>query len=1039
MQNKPQNNIPVFRQVSYPFLPSLTSSYFFFSEDGLMWFSTVRGLASFDGTEAVYHCSMQEANELSLNKIGYIVEDAQHNFYIATRYNLIFFNRKEKKFYSLKKLFSAFETSVGLGILFIKIEKNGTMFMGSYSRGMFIYDPSQKNVEHINLDTGKPDKWESRYYNTAACFADHATDSTKLWVGSFNGIYLFDKKNKTLSKNFIITTPLYNGLGEEKSFYDVEKMDVADDSTIWFNIWSGGFCSYNTHTGKVVIYGQDDNLIKGKPSPLYIIPSFVKLSSGSYLLGSNRSGVFDTKTKAIDFLGIITDPNARDAVTYCDKDKRDNIWLIRNGLLYVSIPEYSRLQYVNIRKTNLHHNENEMRGVYFDEVNQLYYFAVRFSNGIYVLDTNFKILNIIPSPLFTNKYSYRESCTDKITKDGSGRFWVTGWETYVLLPGQKKFDHVGHTFSQLNWINKKGEFFDVLTSRSGNILLRGITDVYMINHKTLTVDTIKIPRFDNKGNFRITLSPLSYDSLRDCIYLSNEYGIAQYQIKAKLTRTISYKEIFGDTIAGQRILKYTIDAEGKVWLLKDQYGIRILDPKSLKCIDSIPLGKRGLMSGLYTDITGGGCNYMFLQGQHGVVIYNYMEERSFLFDNSNGLSYPLAYSMLYSNHHLFLGQANSIEYYNTENFPKNNFILQPKLNTLTVDTTEIYGGIYKSGEEIKLPYHKNNISLSFSASEFIFPERIEYAYMLTGVDNVWKYSNYFTRKVNYSNLQPGKYVFKIRAQQFGGNWGATVKEYTIIITPPFWQTWWFRAIGLLIAAGIIYFLLRLRLQYVRKQERQRAKQEKELIELEAKALRAQMNPHFIFNCLNSIKSLIQQHQEEKSVNYLTTFSKLIRTLFNNADKKEISLHDEIETCKLYLQLEAMRFDAKFSHSVNVDENIDLKSIQVPALIIQPFIENAIWHGIVPREAGGRVEVNVKQVNDSIEVIIDDNGIGREASGQNKASSGLAHQSKGMNLTQSRLDLENRLNETNARLETIDKKDDNGQSAGTRIVLTFSKY
>ena len=121
-----------------------------------------------------------------------------------------------------------------------------------------------------------------------------------------------------------------------------------------------------------------------------------------------------------------------------------------------------------------------------------------------------------------------------------------------------------------------------------------------------------------------------------------------------------------------------------------------------------------------------------------------------------------------------------------------------------------------------------------------------------------------------------------------------------------------------------------------------------MLELEAKALRAQMNPHFIFNCLNSIKSLIQQHEEEKSVTYLTTFSKLIRTLFNNADKKEISLYDEIETCKLYLQLEAMRFDTKFSYSVNVDENIDLKSIQVPALIIQPFIENAIWHGIVPR-------------------------------------------------------------------------------------------
>jgi LytS/YehU family sensor histidine kinase len=112
---------------------------------------------------------------------------------------------------------------------------------------------------------------------------------------------------------------------------------------------------------------------------------------------------------------------------------------------------------------------------------------------------------------------------------------------------------------------------------------------------------------------------------------------------------------------------------------------------------------------------------------------------------------------------------------------------------------------------------------------------------------------------------------------------------------------------------------------------------------------------------------------------LLHFSKLIRTLFNNADKKEISLYDEIETCKLYLQLEAMRFHTKFSYTVNIDDSIDLKSVQVPALIIQPFIENAIWHGIVPKEKKDDVKLSVAKRNSSIEIIIDDNGIGREAS------------------------------------------------------------
>ena len=221
-------------------------------------------------------------------------------------------------------------------------------------------------------------------------------------------------------------------------------------------------------------------------------------------------------------------------------------------------------------------------------------------------------------------------------------------------------------------------------------------------------------------------------------------------------------------------------------------------------------------------------------------------------------------------------------------------------------------------------------------------------------------------------------------------------------------------------------------------EKHRAIQENALLELEAKALRAQMNPHFIFNCMNSIKSLIQQHEEEKSVNYLTTFSKLIRTLFNNANKKEISLYDEIETCKLYLQLEAMRFDTKFSYAVKVEENLDLKSVQVPALIIQPFIENAIWHGIVPKGEEGHVELSVMKKDNTVEINIDDNGIGREASKQNKPASSIGHQSKGVNLTKSRLELDNLLRQRQAKLEMIDKKDENGLAMGTKIIISIKE-
>jgi LytS/YehU family sensor histidine kinase len=226
---------------------------------------------------------------------------------------------------------------------------------------------------------------------------------------------------------------------------------------------------------------------------------------------------------------------------------------------------------------------------------------------------------------------------------------------------------------------------------------------------------------------------------------------------------------------------------------------------------------------------------------------------------------------------------------------------------------------------------------------------------------------------------------------------------------------------------------------VRKQEQLKGKYEKELLELEAKALRAQMNPHFIFNCMNSIKSLIQKNEREKAVTYLTVFSKLIRTIFQNSDKREISLFDEIETCKLYMQLESMRFSNKFSYAFNIDETIDLKSVMVPALIIQPFIENAIWHGIMPKEEGGYVHVTVDKNDHKIRCIIDDDGIGRETSLQNKfLVESSSHESKGEHLTQARLDLDNLLNERNARIEIADKKNSETKSAGTTVIINIKE-
>jgi len=332
-----------------------------------------------------------------------------------------------------------------------------------------------------------------------------------------------------------------------------------------------------------------------------------------------------------------------------------------------------------------------------------------------------------------------------------------------------------------------------------------------------------------------------------------------------------------------------------------------------------------------------------------------------------------------------------------------------------------------------------HLGINFWATEFTFGEPIEFSWKMEGYNNDWSkvlstiYNEGVTRDEFYDFLDPGKYTFVVRVRKPGEDWIKPETRLFINVAPALWTLWWFWA-SLIGAIGLLVYIVgNLRARAVRKQERLKAAHEKQLLEMEARALRAQMNPHFIFNCMNSINALIQTDDKQKATDYLTTFSKLIRTLFQNSDKRQISLYDELETCRLYTQLEAMRLNGKLKYNFTIDPNVDLKSVMVPALIIQPFIENAIWHGIVPKEQG-TINIIVKQNEGAIVCEVDDDGIGREMSQLNKPTTPVIHESKGVHL--SRLNLEKMLNETNASIEKIDRYD-NAQPVGTKVIITFN--
>lgn len=204
---------------------------------------------------------------------------------------------------------------------------------------------------------------------------------------------------------------------------------------------------------------------------------------------------------------------------------------------------------------------------------------------------------------------------------------------------------------------------------------------------------------------------------------------------------------------------------------------------------------------------------------------------------------------------------------------------------------------------------------------------------------------------------------------------------------------------------------------------------------EIKALRAQMNPHFIFNCLNSIEFFTANNEPEKASEYLNKFSRLIRLVLENSRSEKVALDNELETLKLYMDLEAMRFKGKIDYSINIDPALDSGQIEIPPLLIQPFVENAIWHGLMHKEAGGHINIDVTEnSNNILRITITDNGIGRTKAAELKSKSATKSKSFGMKVTSERIDLINQLYNTHTSILVDDLYDASGQAIGTKVVV-----
>lgn len=441
-------------------------------------------------------------------------------------------------------------------------------------------------------------------------------------------------------------------------------------------------------------------------------------------------------------------------------------------------------------------------------------------------------------------------------------------------------------------------------------------------------------------------------------------------------------------------------------------GIGILEGQEVKFITV----KEGLSSDFCTKVVSDSLGRIWVSGKKGIDILD--NDKWHKLNWEDGLSSVQITDFALFKDHLFIASNNGLSALNLEYFNQTAPSLSTSFYTVSGNQGELIYGT-------SLPYDNNQIKFEYGAKEFRSKEPIVYRYRLLP-DKNWNQTT--QTEVTYSALGAGDYTFQIEAQKITGDWSDERSQFSFSVNPPFYFEWWFIGLCLLAIAFVLIFTIR----YRERQIRRKGAVENELNALKIKALTSQMNPHFIFNSLNSIQNFLIDSDLRKSNKYLTMFAKLMRLVLNNSNKTFVPMQEVLNSLELYMELERLRFNEKFSYSIKVSPEISVEQTEIPAMLMQPFVENSILHGILPKKGNGKITLEIEKIGpSSLKCTITDDGVGRDFYKDRKSTT---HKSQGLKITEERLEVFQSYFKNDFRFTFHDLKTEEGESKGTQVEL-----
>jgi hypothetical protein len=477
------------------------------------------------------------------------------------------------------------------------------------------------------------------------------------------------------------------------------------------------------------------------------------------------------------------------------------------------------------------------------------------------------------------------------------------------------------------------------------------------------------------------------------------------------------------------IRKIIADKQNRFWIITKAAGVYLLkDGKR----DSIPLPQdKGPIN--YYDIYEDGYANMWLATNVGLQKISAYRDgfRQEWFDKAFGLPDADLRKVTGNSTEILASTAKALYKFPLNSSLKGHVASVP----IYVSSVKVNGEEYVWSQKPELTYDQNTLEIKYDVLDYNdLSGNVRLAYQVSNYDESMHYSDNTT--ILLTKLPPGEFRLLVSVVDKEDHIISGTNELNITIHPPFWQEWPFIILASFCGLALTIYIVYLVLRRSRRKQEEKNRIGKMLSEYQMSALKAQMNPHFIFNCINSIQRYILTNKTSDAYDYLAKFSKLIRLVLNYSEDILITLEEELEICQLYIEMEQIRYEGFFSYEIICEENVKTDTATLPSLLLQPYIENAIWHGIMNlhKSREGYLKVHIGMKGEDLEITIEDNGVGREESAKMRNRD---HKSKALGLNKKRMELVNIMNNSvNASVLIEDIPDAENTVQGTRVKITI---